>query len=208
MSIRSFVGALEYAERPTVPAHEKYILMALASSSASDEQRNTIWLSKKSVMQVMDALSSEYPNISWDVIRVALEKWELAGGPKARLGSSPDDPNPNPFGPEKPKLTGVAECVADMPDRRQFVYLMKSGDRYKIGITGNLDRRLSQIGRQSPYPVEIIHSIRAVYFRDHETRLHDRFVKYRVHGEWFVFDDDQIPAVIEAMNDCINAAVT
>lgn len=39
------------------------------------------------------------------------------------------------------------------------VYLIKSGDRYKIGMSTSPDRRINEFARQFPDPVEVVHLI-------------------------------------------------
>lgn len=67
------------------------------------------------------------------------------------------------------------------------VYLLKSGDRYKIGYAVNVENRLSQLRTGSPYPIELIHAFPAD--REEERRLHKWYAEYRRHGEWFELPD-------------------
>lgn len=59
----------------------------------------------------------------------------------------------------------------------------------KIGTTnGNAEGRLRQIKTMSPIPLHVIGSIPGD--RKVEKELHERFSKYRHHGEWFVVDGE------------------
>lgn len=65
-----------------------------------------------------------------------------------------------------------------------FVYLLLSGNRYKIGFTTNLEQRIQTFNTASPIPHQII----AVVPGDAalEAELHDKLSSKRVFGEWFV----------------------
>jgi len=56
-----------------------------------------------------------------------------------------------------------------------FVYFIRNGDLYKIGITQNLLARMSQIK-----PDEVLNVIRCANFREVEKALHSRFKEVRV----------------------------
>jgi hypothetical protein len=76
------------------------------------------------------------------------------------------------------------ELVQD-DTRIGFVYLLKSGRRYKIGKTYSLDRRQYDIGVQLPETYEPIHSIRTDDPTGIENYWHNRFREKRLNGEWF-----------------------
>lgn len=82
------------------------------------------------------------------------------------------------------------------------VYLMKAGERYKIGISNNPQKRRDQLNSgQSPFHIEIIHTVQGEGYEGLERRLHDQFDSRRVRGEWFEFSPEEVAAVIESMND-------
>lgn len=79
---------------------------------------------------------------------------------------------------------------------RTLVYVVSAGPAFKIGVTGNLKRRLKQIRTHTPFPPQIIWQ-RA--FEDAvtiEQRLHSALGRHRTHGEWFVCDRATIDAAI------------
>jgi len=72
------------------------------------------------------------------------------------------------------------------------VYLFKSGDLYKIGISCDVRRRLCDLRHMSAVPVK--HVVHAVVCcsdkaRKIERGLHKRYEYHRRHGEWFRLDD-------------------
>ncbi len=70
---------------------------------------------------------------------------------------------------------------------RQWVYVIGNFDNQlvKIGTTGDLQRRLSQLQHRSPVKLTIKWSTEGG--AELETWLHRRFHEYRQHGEWFDF---------------------
>lgn len=65
---------------------------------------------------------------------------------------------------------------------RKGVYVVGFGPYVKIGITTNLDLRMS--GLQTPEPVTL-YALLPGWARE-EQELHARFAEYRMQGEWFL----------------------
>lgn len=84
-----------------------------------------------------------------------------------------------------------------------FIYFVHADgtDRYKIGLTNNLDRRMKELnGKQSPFENRLQWSIEVCDMRLAEKDLHDRFHARRVNGEWFQFSEGELKEV-EAIYD-------
>lgn len=81
------------------------------------------------------------------------------------------------------------------------VYLIKAGDRYKIGVARDVLRRMAQLNAgQSPFPIVLIHCASGWDYKEQENRLHQKYSEYRVHGEWFEFDDRAVTSVITELD--------
>jgi hypothetical protein len=68
-----------------------------------------------------------------------------------------------------------------------FLYFIKGGDAIKVGITENVEQRLTDIQVGNPTKVELLHSI---YMSDEEGReaeseIHNMFIKTNLSGEWY-----------------------
>lgn len=69
------------------------------------------------------------------------------------------------------------------------VYLLKAGEFYKIGVTqGAIENRVRALQTGSPYPIEIIHVIKAQNPYALEAQLHVDYANKRRQGEWFELD--------------------
>jgi|GEM_PF-3954826 len=75
-----------------------------------------------------------------------------------------------------------------------WVYLVEGQEKcFKIGQTNNLDKRVwDQLSPRMPYPLKLIHSIRADDCIALENRIHAIFDDKRLNSEWFKLDATDI----------------
>lgn len=94
----------------------------------------------------------------------------------------------------------------------EFVYVVQAADKVKIGVSNNPYKRLQFFRTGSVVPVEMVWVIESADGRRLEAILHDRFDRFRTHGEWFeaepVLDElDFLWRVgVSRLNDCRNVA--
>lgn len=80
------------------------------------------------------------------------------------------------------------------------VYLIEAGGRYKIGVAGDIGKRMDAISTSSPFPIELVHSVHLPSPYELEKTLHRFCASERVHREWFALDENLIEQVIAKMN--------
>lgn len=94
-----------------------------------------------------------------------------------------------------------AEAVADvllLEHASQVVYVLRAGDRVKIGHTLDLARRVSELQVGCPDQLEVLLAIPGD--PSDESYLHERFAAQWVRGEWYRLDET-ISAWIEAARE-------
>lgn len=82
----------------------------------------------------------------------------------------------------------------------QSLYIMRASNGYlKIGITGDLRARLSNMQMHSPLPIELVFA--QVFPRktcsEIERYLHWKLQPYHKHGEWFDVELDKVTELLQ-----------
>ena len=73
-----------------------------------------------------------------------------------------------------------------------LVYMLQAGQHFKIGMTINLDKRLTQIKLQLPFAATLVHTIKAANPSQAESHWHRRFASLRLNGEWFALSPAEV----------------
>jgi Meiotically up-regulated gene 113 len=89
---------------------------------------------------------------------------------------------------EKPKKQSAKKI-----SKAGFVYLIKGGKHYKIGLTTEpLPIRHKQIGTKLPFKSEIVHAIATSDVVSLERHWHNHFADKRAEGEWFNLSTEDV----------------
>lgn len=79
-----------------------------------------------------------------------------------------------------------------------FVYLIRMGEFFKIGIAKDVHKRISAMRVNTPHSVELLKHWRCRNPRDFEKHMHLRFREFKVQGEWFRLPKDVVAFLIAA----------
>jgi len=87
--------------------------------------------------------------------------------------------------------TCTEEMLFDELGEQSGVYIIRiqNTDKYKIGLTKNLKRRIKQFITGNPENLKIDYFIATKKYKELEIKLHKSFDQYRIGGEWFMFDE-------------------
>lgn len=97
--------------------------------------------------------------------------------------------------------TATARLLAAAPkreERKRSVYVLKIGERYKIGLSVNPTHRVK--GMQLPSAPDWMRSYEVPHAAELEKLLHKRFHDKREYFEWFLLHNDdlaQIERIVE-----------
>lgn len=72
-----------------------------------------------------------------------------------------------------------------MSSKQKYVYLLKAGRRYKIGVSLNVEARVKQLQTGNSKAIKEVFSKRKKNAFYIEKSLHTIFHRKRLNGEWF-----------------------
>lgn len=122
-----------------------------------------------------------------------------------------------PFQKGRKKTGGRAKGVRNKKDLSYTYSNYKKGDNviyfincigtdfYKIGITKNINHRISNINSSNPHKIKIINAWKSSKYKEFEQILLKSLSYYNIKGEWFVLTDKIAKEIakIQDYNDLI-----
>lgn len=82
-------------------------------------------------------------------------------------------------------LNGKFAMCRGVKNQSGYVYALRSGELYKIGVSVNPRSRLKQVEKKTGQSAELVHSIKTLGSFELEFYWHRRFAAYHETGEWF-----------------------
>lgn len=96
------------------------------------------------------------------------------------------------------KAVKRGEEIRGTEKNSRYVYVVKSGDYYKIGVASSVPSRVAVLQVGNPIKIEV------VAYKDYkenavamEKQLHKKYEKNLVHGEWFCLGSKEIEDVVQ-----------
>lgn len=85
----------------------------------------------------------------------------------------------------------------------RFIYVLKSGPYYKIGITKDVDKRMRELKTGDPVEHMFIHSAFIEDTPKFEKKVHEKFAEYRVRedSEWFELPPEKLEELLKILNN-------
>lgn len=85
--------------------------------------------------------------------------------------------------------------------RATIVYLVQCANYpyYKIGITKELDARMSHFKTSNPFPVHVIDTLEIDIASQVEMLLQQKYEDKNMHGEWFKLEKEDIENISDIL---------
>lgn len=82
-----------------------------------------------------------------------------------------------------------AMILQDIGKSAGDVIKVQNREKYKIGITSNLKKRMEQFRTGNPFNIKLLYFIKTGHYKSLEIHLHTTYKKNRIRREWFILDD-------------------
>lgn len=79
---------------------------------------------------------------------------------------------------------------------KRFVYLIRCGEFYKIGVTTDIKDRMGELQTATPYDLELMGEWSSNEPYTLEATLHSSLGAYRIRGEWFKLPAQLVHAIM------------
>lgn len=92
----------------------------------------------------------------------------------------------------------LAKVVETLQEGSGYVYVIKNGFTYKIGITQNMKKRMQSYRKtENAFPYKIVFCHRVAKYKEVEKLLHRKFEHQKIGTgrEWFKLSDDDLSKI-------------
>jgi hypothetical protein len=79
----------------------------------------------------------------------------------------------------------------------EYIYLIRCNEFVKIGISSDIEYRLSNLQVGNPYQLQLLHKIECEKASLVEGLLHSRFSRSYERGEWFIMTDEDVEEAVK-----------
>ena len=79
------------------------------------------------------------------------------------------------------------------------VYLLRTNDKYKIGIAKDVNKRIKQLQTGNSEEIELIETFESEYANKIEKALHNKYAYVNKIGEWFTLS---LSEEVNFVNEC------
>lgn len=79
------------------------------------------------------------------------------------------------------------------------VYLLRTNNRYKIGIAKNVNQRIKQLQTGNSEEIKLIETFESEYANKIEKALHNKYSYVKKTGEWFTLS---VSEEVNFINEC------
>ena len=93
-------------------------------------------------------------------------------------------------------ITGGEKCAQEQKRQSGYVYLINAGEFYKIGISRNINQRVTKLSTLPPFNITLVCIIKTDDMMGLEKELHETFSEKRVNGEWFTLSGEDVSYII------------
>lgn len=73
-----------------------------------------------------------------------------------------------------------------------YVIKVQNSSKYKIGRTINIKKRIKQFSTGNPFNIKLLYFIETINYKKLEKNLHNILKQFRIKGEWFNFEDNDL----------------
>lgn len=133
-------------------------------------------------------------------------KWLLTGDPTSFSAMAEWYRQSVGFDPEeihevKNKPTTWIKPKEEAPAQPGHIYVVRSGEHFKIGKASDLKARLSTHQTSSPELLDVVIAVEVDDMTHTERELHEIFSEKRVRGEWFKLDGQDLETLTRYFTD-------